>query len=220
MKKRIWAPLIAAALFLLAGCADAAPEPTPAQPDGTGDAELRAWAAGEWICAGVEVTESVTEGLAESYGEALFGICELPAMWVDLELSLHAGGSFSAAFHGESYERTMAAVTKAVRSGLRDYLLAAAEEACLEAGITQEEAFAECGAATGEEFLTASLGMSMEELYETLGLDHMDEVNREKGRREGIWSVEDGKLLLDGSEAAYDTAADTLTLDGRVYTRK
>lgn len=218
MKKEFWAPLILSALFLLGGCGSAVPgdslEPVPSREEQ--DAELRDALTGDWVCAELDVTERFAAGLDEN----LRTVCELPEVRAALELHLDAGGSFTLAYNEEDGRLAAERVRAALEDGIPEYLLQEIRTAYAEAGLTPEEVYAQYGADSDAAFLEVTMGMSLEELYEEMDLASLVEGLWEPVVSDGSWSVENGKLLLDGSEVLYDATEDTLMLTGQVYTRK
>lgn len=209
MKKKLWAPLIIAALLLLYGCSTA--EAVPALAPAPTAPPMEALVPGRWVCADVEVTEDFAALLPT--GEVRFSeVCDLPDVYADLELYLAEDGDFTLAYSEEDGLLAAEIFTGTLQEGLRDYLLDAMGEVYMEAGMKPE-------AVRDVALLESAMAMTLEELYEQMGLYELSE-RWERHVSEGRWRVEGGVLLLNDAEAAYDTAADTITFDGRVYTRK
>jgi len=251
-KRKIWAPLILTALFLLSGCRsdeyaaalesyeagdyEAAVSAFAALGDykdsaaliqsceeqlaAARDAELRSRVTGRWVCGEIDVTEAFELALAAGEGERFAALCELPELYVALEMSLAEDGRFTQVFNEEDCLRAEETVIAALQEGILEYLLETVREVYAEAGELPEDSYERLGAANEKEFLEATMGMSMEELYKTMGLSTLVAESWEPDASEGNWSLEDGVLTLNSMEAEYDAAADTISLDGRVYTRE
>ena len=185
------------------------------------DAALRESLPGLWVCEGLDMTEEFMAALPESGGETdLYELCELPVIRMDLELKLGEDGSFALACCEEDVLTAEKAVTEALKEGVQGFLLSVVQEVFEGAGMSMEEACARSGATGDEELLEATMAMSMEEIYAAMGLEELATGHWQRDVSEGSWLIADGVLTLNDAEAVYDAAAETITLDGHVYTRK
>ena len=216
MRKNAWAPLIVAALLLFGGCSRAEPLPT-AVPTPT-PVPLEERVQGEGVCPDVDRTEALFAAVAgelfpaEGAWESLAPFCEMPILKMDRELALGADGTFVLAFDEADCRAAERVLRETLKAALRDYLL----DAVREAGGAED---AEIDAA----FVEEAMGMTLEELYETIGLEQAFSA-LENAELSGVWKAEGEALTLtadgEGVTASYDTSADVLTVmeDGGALT--
>ena len=218
MRKKFWAPLIAAALLLLYGCGHTEPVPTPTPaPTPVPPEELL---QGEWVCRKADMTGQMHAALAYGGNEALLALCEMPVLLMDLELQLNTDGTFTLTCSEEDSREGITAVTAAMEEGVREYLLATVRAALSEKGIDAEREYEKYGCADETAFAELSLGMTLEEVFARMGLPDMAESRWNSALDSGVWAVEDGVLTLNGAAAEHDAAADTIMFESRTYTRK
>lgn len=218
MRKKFWAPLLTAALLLLCGCdsVEATPTATPAPTP----LPLDALAQGNWVTSDADVTEQMRAALVRGGDEELFSLCEMPELRMDLELQLAADGTFTLSCSEADSREGISAVTAALEAGVREYLLASVREAFAEKGIDAEREYEKYGCADEAEFAEMSLGMTLEEACRRMGLADKVADRWERNVDGGTWAAENGILTLNGAAAEYDAAADTITFENRVYTRR
>jgi len=216
MRKKFWAPLIAAALLLLCGCGHTEPVPTPAPTP----VPLEEFLQGEWVCPEADISGQMHAAFAAGGDEALWALCEMPALLTDLELQLNTDGTFTLICSEEDSRDGIAAVTAALEAGVREYLLESVRAAFAEKGIDAAREYEKYGCADETAFAELSLGMTLEEVFARMGLAEMAESRWKRNLADGVWVVKDGVLTLNGAAAVYDDAADTVTFENRVYTRK
>ena len=212
MQKKLWAPLLAAALLLLGSCGKTTAEPTP--PSLTAEA-----LAGLWVCPEAELTETLRPELIAG-DEALFALFDLPPLCMELELTLVADGSFTLALDGEESRLALDSVIEAAEAGVREYLLEAVRSSLAEGNVAPEKIFETYGCADETAFAELSLGMTLEEVFARMGFAAAIESRWKTTLSNGRWTIEGGVLTLNETPAAYDASADTLTFENRVYRRK
>ena len=218
-----------AAFEALGGYADSADYIAKAK-----DEIVRAAVPGQWVCSGVDLTEEFMVGLEAAMAEdaEILDSCELPPLLVDMCMEIFDKGTFSATVDTDSFMESMTGILDAVKAGLQSYLVTELEAALTTEGLSMEDLYSELDVSNEDELIIAILGMSIDELFDSMGLEDTLSTAMDSSAVSGVWEVAGETLTLTVGEeyetAVYDAAADTVTVtEGsgtgtypQIYTRK
>lgn len=198
------------------------------------DELLRAAVLGQWICADMDLTEEFMAELESALAEEaeILDYCQLPSLLVDMQMEIFDKGTFTAAVDTDSFIESMTGILDAVKDGLKSYFVDELESTLTSEGLSLEDLYTELGVSNEDELLTALLGMSLDDLFDSMGLEETLSTAMDSAAVSGVWEVSGEALTLAVGEehetALYDAAADTLTVtEGsgmgtypQTYTRK
>lgn len=158
--------------------------------------------AGEWKGT-IDCGSYFADVLAESMGEELAACFDFGSVGFDITLSFDGTDSYTLAIDQTSLEAFAEDVLDVMMSGLHTYM----EDALAE--VLGEQTLDEYLAANGMDFeqLMAASGVDAETLTEQM-LSSFDGANTE-----GTYTLEDGKLNMDGDVHTYEVDADSLTIE-------
>ena len=175
---------------------------------------------GDWEGDAMDLSNSILSALTTA-GDGMtdaLSYCEFGPFEVTPSMSLREDGTCTVAIDEDSFRSAMSGFMSALKAGIKKYYVAAVEASLAQQGYTLEDAYAELGVTDEDGLLQASIGMSFDELFDSLGLDSLLDSVSSNLSVLGTYTVENGTVKISSSGDVelgdYDESAGTVTLTG------
>lgn len=209
LHKLTLAVLIAAFILTLAGCGS--------------DDTLKKNITGSWACRGIDVTDSVLEGMHEGVSsdteaEEIINSIDVGVLTVDYLLDIREDGTFVMTVDQSSADRLIEQFSTAISDTLYAYLEGTLEKLAEENGMTLDEVMSVLGCSSMDEVIEKSMdGLTMKEYVDQFFTESDMQSIFAEGTESGTYSVKSGKILLSADDSAislieYDEKSDTISL--------
>lgn len=176
---------------------------------------------GSWETDAKDYSDLILSSILTAGGDDLadaLSYCNFGSFDLKLGMTIKEDGTYSASVNQDSYDAAVSGYLDALKTGLKDYYVAAIEANLSSQGYTLEDAYAELGVSDVDGLIEASLGMTYDDLFDALGYQEFLSALSENLSYDGKYTVENGALTFksDGGDelGTYDAAADTVTLTG------
>lgn len=182
------------------------------------DELLKQVLVGNWLSAEIDATDLFMSGLSGSMAADvdIMSYIDLPPFKLQYTLEFTDKGTIVESVDDEVFEQTVDALTEKFSEGMTAYMEDAMKAEAEANGLTYEDLLAYYDVTTTEEFLAATLGMSMDEYVDLIlgeTLSAMTEMEEN-----GTYTVENGEISLhtgsDTEIGTYDFEKEELTLTG------
>lgn len=209
LHKLTLAVLIAAFILTLTGCGS--------------DDTLKKNITGSWTCRGIDVTDSIMEGMREEAGsdaeaEESISNMNVGVLTVDYLLDIREDGTFVLSIDPSSAGKLADQLSAAVADAMYTYIEAELEKLANESGMTLDTLMSVLGCSSMDEVIESSLGgQSLEEYCDEVFAESEIQDILAEATESGTYSVKSGKILLSGDSSTislieYDEKSNTISL--------